>query len=132
MISMADPEQDDPTRHVPPPTGCVLWRQPEFVAAAKDRFEAVEVFVDESHFSRTLVKCRECGQLYFSQFYEEVDWDDGDDPQYSTYVPVAAPEQIAALKQSSIFEVWLYSPRLQYDFPKGAKAPTVRWIGKDF
>jgi hypothetical protein len=128
---MAESEPDDATKRVRPPTQCVLWRQPELVAAAKDRFEPVETFVDDSHFHRALLKCRECGQLYFSQFYEEVDWDDGDDAQYTTYVPVATREQIAALKQSSMFDVWLYSPRLQRDYPSGAKAATVGWIGKE-
>lgn len=30
-----------------------------------DRFEVIETFIDESHLIRSLLKCREGGQLYF-------------------------------------------------------------------
>jgi len=131
---MADPDPQPPlleARRLRPPVQCTLWSNPELIGAAKDRFEAVETFVDESHLHRSLLKCRECGQLYFSEFYEMVDWDDGDDAQYTAYVPVETAAEIDALKQAGVMEILFYTPRLQRDFPKGAKAATVRWIGKD-
>jgi len=96
---MADPDPQPPlleARRLRPPVQCTLWSNPELIGAAKDRFEAVETFVDESHLHRSLLKCRECGQLYFSEFYEMVDWDDGDDAQYTAYVPVETPAEIDA------------------------------------
>ena len=87
--------------------------------------------IDESHLHRSLLKCRECGQLYFSEFYEMVDWDDGDDAQYTAYVPVETPAEIDALKRAGVMEILFYTPRLQRDFPKGAKAARVCWISKD-
>jgi hypothetical protein len=131
---MADPDPQPPlpeARRLRPPVRCTLWSNPELIAAAGDRFEAVGTFVDESHLHRGLLKCRECGQLYFSEFYEMVDWDDGDDAQYTTYVPVETAAEIDALKQAGVMEILFYTPRLQRDFPKGAKAARVRWIGKD-
>ena len=34
-------------------------------------------------------------------------------------------------KQAGVMEILFYTPRLQRDFPKGAKAARVCWIGKD-
>jgi hypothetical protein len=111
------------------PTQCAFWTKPELVlGAAKDRFERLETVVDESHWWRYLLKCRECGQLYFYEFYETIDWEDGEDPQYSTYIPVETAAEIETLKTTSPFSLLQFSPRLQRDFPKGAKAPTVRWV----
>jgi hypothetical protein len=71
------------------PTHCVLWETPELVVNRRmeDCFELLDTYADDSHLSRRLLKCRECGQLYFVEFYEEIDWLDGKDPQYVTYIP---------------------------------------------
>src|SRR5580704_14008283 len=64
------------------PTQCILWDNPEMVnISAKVSFECVEEIIEESHFSRSVFKCCECGQLYFYEFYEVVDWKDGNDKQ---------------------------------------------------
>jgi hypothetical protein len=44
---------------------------------------------------------------------------------------VGRAEEVEALKNADAMEVLLYVPRRQGDFPTGAKAATVRWIGKD-
>ena len=93
-------------------------------------FDVIEVFVDESHIKRRLVKCKECGQLYFDEFYEEIDWLYGDDPQYITLLPVSSKEDIEKLKKASVTELTRFTPRLQKDFPKDADKPKVYWIGK--
>ena len=111
------------------PTQCVLWKKPKLAQRPKEEgFELVEFYVDESHWRRYLLKCRECGQLYFYEFYETIDWEDGDDPQYWTYIPVEMDAEIETLKKTSPFELLQFSPRLRSDFPKGAKAPTVYWV----
>jgi hypothetical protein len=111
---------------LPAPTGCVLWNDP---AAARKRFaemfEALETYDDDGHLTRTLYRCRECGQLYFHEWYEWIDWDHGNDKQYSTMLPVQTAEQIAALKATNIFELLRYVPRLQWD--RGIP----EWVGRD-
>jgi hypothetical protein len=58
------------------PTQGVLWEHPELVLEPlKDRFERIDTYVDESHLMRFLLKCRECGQLYFFELYEEINWE---------------------------------------------------------
>ena len=114
-----------------PPEQCVLWREPELVGLQPaERFELVETIADSSHASRAVLRCRECGQLYLYDFREEVDWEKGDDPQSTTYVPLRGPEDIERLRGASSLELMACSPRLERDFPKGAKEASVRWVGK--
>lgn len=113
------------------PTQCIFWKKDELQSEdLRCAFDVVESYIDESHLSRCLLKCRECGQLYFFEFYEWIDWEGGDDPQYSKYIPVEANDEIETLKKSSPIELLQFSPRLQKDFPKDADKPRVFWIGK--
>jgi hypothetical protein len=113
------------------PTQCVLWEKPELVyGTMKERFELIATYISESHLWRYLLKCRECGQLYFFQFYEEIDWDDGDDPQYSMYIPVETDEEVEVLSKTSPLELLEYTPRLTSAHPKGAKERQLYWVGK--
>lgn len=48
----------------------------------------IKEYIEESHLFRRLVQCKECGQLFFFEFYEWIDWTNGDDPQYWTWIPV--------------------------------------------
>ena len=101
------------------PTQCVLWENPGRVAGEfAEFFEEIESYEDSNHLTRSLYKCRECGQLYFHEWYEWVDWDQGNDKQYSTLVPVQTQDEIAALKQTTIFTLMCYFPRLQFDRAK--------------
>lgn len=115
------------------PVQCHLWTNDNVCRddLDYDNLELIETFVDESHFSRWLVQCKECGQLYFKEFYEEIDWIDGDDPQYVTYVPVKNEDEIEKLKKTNIFEIMLFQPCLRKDYPKGAEKPKVYWLGKN-
>jgi hypothetical protein len=117
-----EPVQIVELRH---PTQCVLWENPERIAGKFGEFlDEIEAYEDSSHLTRSLYKCRECGQLYFHEWWEWVDWDHGNDKQYSTLIPVQTPEDIQALKQTTTFELMTYFPRLQFDGYKPA------WIGK--
>lgn len=124
--------QPDTTRYrFAEPRQCIYWENPEQVRGVmQQRFELIETYQDQSHQRRYLLRCRECGQLYFFEFHEQVDWADGDDPQFSQYVPVSTPEEAAALAALNEFGVQLAAPALCIDFPKDATAPLVYWRGK--
>ena len=109
------------------PIRCILWKSPELVEPAAVRFEPVATYDDTNHWSRALLKCRECGQLYFYEFYEQTDWDCGDDPQ-STYIPIETEAEIETLKSQPPLGLLQFVPRLQKDFPKNAKTPHIGWI----
>ena len=114
------------------PTQCVLWHEPDRIQTGlRDLLDLVETYLDDSHWSRSLLRCRECGQLYFYEFYEVVDWEGGDDASYSTLIPLADANAAEALKTTSPVELLQFVPRLQWDYPREAKAASVRWIGKD-
>jgi len=111
------------------PTQCVLWDKPELVLEPVGQlFELLETYEEESHFWRYLLKCRECSQLYFYEFYEEIDWEKGNDSQQSTYIPVNSQEEVETLKMKSSFELQQCFPRLQKDLPRDAEHPTARWL----
>jgi hypothetical protein len=112
------------------PVQCILWKRPELAdGVMKENFELLETIVHESHWWRYLLKCRECGQRYFFEFYEEIDWEEGNDPQYSTLIAVETDEEIETLKRASPFELLEFSPRLVRSFPGSAKKPTTGWVG---
>jgi hypothetical protein len=123
---------DTMQRRFPKPTQCAYWQNPELVRAApmKEGFELIETYADESHLLRYLLKCRECGQLYFFEFYEWVDWEHGNDPQYSKYIPVPTVEDAQMLQKATQAELLLFSPSLNIDFPRDAESPTIYWAGK--
>ena len=111
--------------HLHKPTQCVLWEQPNRIAGKfVELLEEVESYEDGSHLTRSLYKCRECGQLYFHEWYEWVDWKEGKDKIYTTLIPVQTPAEIEALKQTDNFTLLMYFPRLQLD---GGKP---RWMVK--
>ena len=58
-----------------------------------DSLERIEDLLDESHLHYSVEKCKTCGQLFFFEFLEFVDWANGDDPQYLTWVPIKTMEE---------------------------------------
>jgi hypothetical protein len=83
----------------------------------------VEVYEDSNHLTRSLYRCRECGQLYFHEWYEWLDWKRGNGRQYSTLVPAQTSEEIAMLEQTSTFSLMTLYPWSRFD---GAKP---KWVG---
>jgi hypothetical protein len=67
---------------------------------------------------------------FISTSSTKIDWVGGEDPQYVTYIPVETEAEIEVLRKCTPSDLCLHFPRLQKDFPKGAKEPTVRWVGK--
>lgn len=114
------------------PTQCHLWQAETLTSEdLHGAFETVEEFGEEdTHFRRALLRCRDCGQLYYYEFYEWIDWEGGNDPQYRTWIPVESREEIDTLNQTSQFSLLKFAPRLQSDFPKDADQPKVFWVGR--
>lgn len=97
------------------PIQCQLWSMEKITGDDLD-FTHVQTYVDTSHFSRSLLRCKECGQLYYSEFYEIVDWENGNDDIYSTYIPIEYDEGVInELNNRSPFELLGVYPKLQWD-----------------
>lgn len=83
---------------------------------AHTEFIKVKSLIREDHLFRYILKCNRCGQFYLFEFYETIDWEKGNDPQYKTYVPVKTVEEAEKLSKKSLFELNKVTPRLQSDF----------------
>jgi hypothetical protein len=93
--------------------------------------KTVETYEEDSHLTHKLVRCRRCQQLYFYEFYEEIDWRAGNDPQYRTLIPVADRESAEMLSRLSPFELVAY-PAIHMDFPREAQtAQPPYWANRN-
>ncbi len=102
----------------------VLWQDIGRIRGKlSDILDEVERYEDSSHMARSLYKCRECGQLYFFEWWEWVDWDKGNDKMYSTLLPVQTKEEGEALNRTNVYELMTYIPRVQWDGGEPA------WVG---
>jgi len=112
------------------PTQCHLWQAKTL--AAKDLygcFEQIqELGEEDTHHRRALLRCKSCGQLYLYEFYEWIDWEGGNDPQYRTWIPVESREEAEELNKADYIGLLKFSPRLQSDLPKDAHWPKVFWV----
>ena len=111
------------------PAQCHLWQAETLTM--KDLLEAltaVETFLDEPHQTRDLRKCKTCGQLYFHEFLDWIDWQKGDDPQCQTFIPVDSKNDIGPLLRADEFSLQSFSPRLLADYPKGAESCRIHWV----
>jgi len=83
--------------------------------------------VDDPHFLVSLRHCRRCGQVFVSIFTEFVDWEDGDDAQYSDVVPVTPAEAATVLEQGEQVDLRYLGSlgegrrRLSSDWPTGGE-----------
>lgn len=98
-------------------------------ALSPESFTLLRTYRDDSHHIQRLLQCKDCGQLYFYDFAEEIDWAQGDDPQYRTFIPVLSAAEARRLSRLPPSGLAALVPRIQVDWPAGEAAPTVRRIG---
>ena len=84
--------------------------------------DLVKVYFQESHHSRKLYRCKECGQLYLYEFNEEVDYVGGNDPQFYRYVPVEDEAAAELLSKAPQLEVECRYG-IHIDWPSDAESP---------
>jgi hypothetical protein len=106
-----------------PPTQCALWKTPQLIND-QSFFQGLETFSEEDHWRLFLLKCRECGQLYIYNFYEEIDFSGGEDTLEVSYIPVETDEEIETLKHAGVPEIHWVFPRLVKD------SGNVAWLMK--
>jgi hypothetical protein len=112
---------------------CALWKDPEATVAKglKEQFELQETYFKDSHWWRYLLACRGCGRLYIFEFWEEIDWQSGNDPQFTTWVPVAEAKDISVAHTEPSGSLRSFVPRLCKDWPKDEKRPRIYWVTGD-
>lgn len=113
---------------IQPPTDCLLWKKPELVRGNwPGLFDRMSIYVEEEHEIRRLLQCRECGQLYFYEFHEEIDWVDGEDSQYRRFIPVPNDNDARELSSLAHCALLTIAPALCFDYPKEAAEPRIYW-----
>lgn len=85
------------------PEKCHLWTALPTGEELVNAFEHVKTFRDDYHHTRDLKKCKACGQLYFCEFYEQIDFRDGDDREYYCFIPADSFETADKLNNLSRF-----------------------------
>ena len=100
---------------------------------AKAQFKREDPLIHESHFLIVILTCTKCTQRLILVFTEEIDWVDGEDPQYSTLMPLTQQEALDLNHlEDSLLEPELNSlapnrRSLRCDFPKGVEKPNLYW-----
>ncbi len=115
-------------------TGCENCWPATAEAAWKARCQLghTKELIDESHYHVMIMACAQCGQKYLSVFTEMIDWQEGDDAQYWTSVPVTESEATnlaqrgAELTEDEINETGASKQALCRDYPTGGN-PAVYW-----
>ena len=113
------------------PNECHLYHhRPLTAELIRASLAPVKEYTDDLHLIRSLLRCSECGQLYFHEFFEIVDWVNGNDAQYSSWIPVADEASADQLSLLSPMELNAYGG-IHVDFPSGADEPTAPyWTGR--
>lgn len=113
------------------PIKCHLWTKETLVPSDFYSLKEVERYRDGSHFIRQLMRCSICGQYYYKEFLEHIDWVGGNDPQYRTYIPIKYDQKvIKRLNALDELDIHRVSPRLLDDWGADDERK-IRWIGKD-
>ncbi len=109
-----------------PPSAEGAWQ-------ARERLEHEEDIINESHYHVMILTCPSCAQRFISIFSEEIDWVNGEDPQYWTVMPLTQAEVVdlirrgGSLSEGKLMELAPGRRSLQRDFAKAADKPSVFW-----
>lgn len=118
---------------IPVPKHCHLF-SPDITQEETSRpnFETIKDYpeqkqLDADDCKRALLKCSRCGQLYFYEFLEWIDWDGGNDPQYRTFIPVKSEDDSDYINGLTSIEIFAFQPRLQVSWPND-EPQTIEWV----
>lgn len=108
--------------------GCTeCWQQD--ATAVTSAFCALKIdtyLIDESHYIVTIRHCLKCSQKFLSLMTEIVDYVDGDDPQYRTFMPITTDESEKLIQlgdfitNKHLASIGIGRRSLRWDYPKGA------------
>ena len=80
-----------------------------------------------NHWWRDLLRCRSCGQLYFHEFFERIDWENGADPQHHVFIPVSGRAQALPFGAMPPGSVRPDRRHLRKDWPSDRPRPFAYW-----
>lgn len=90
-------------------------------------FESIKVYSEDDHFMRRLIKYKPTEELFFYEFNEEVDYVNGNDPQYRTYILVKDEQEADEINKLDFLQILKITPRLIDDW-RADDTRTTKWI----
>lgn len=105
-----------------------MWSEPLTWEMLHDALGNLKTYRKDYHHTRQLKRCATCGQLYFHEFYEEVDHRDGEDRQYFIFIPVDNIKVADEVNKLTRFELTSLPGICKYSPPYDAEP---YWINKD-
>lgn len=106
------------------PKNCHLWCDQNLNREIlNEDLEEIDLLIDESHLIRKILRCKECGQLYFYEFFELVDYKEGNDAQFWKWIPVTSEKEAEEINKM-IPPRLLRIPGIRIDFPMNASQPS--------
>jgi len=116
------------------PTQCHLWTieklRPEDI---RESLRCLETWTNESHVSKSLCRCKDCGELYVEVWYEVIDWAQGNDEMFTVYIPVKNAQEIELVKKAlpppMSLDLLALSPRINRYWHGGTEM--VAWVGRN-
>jgi hypothetical protein len=96
---------------------------------ATRHFVVTERLIGESHLGVSLRRCPGCDGDWLVVFTERIDWKDGEDPQYVTYVPVTRAESDALDSENALEQARRFGDGrrfLVFDWPSDGER-SVAW-----
>lgn len=106
---------------------CHLWSEKLTKEMLLKAFETVKNYSDNYHNSRDLMKCKKCGLLYFSEYIEIVNFGEGNDNEYYSFIPVSSIEEADKLNELSELELTNYLG-IRLNFPPYNSTPF--WLNR--
>ena len=99
----------------------------ERIREARREFKLIKSLTEETHLFKRILKCNKCGQIYLYVFFETIDWERPNEPQFTTFIPVKNKKEAEELNNKTVFELNYMIPRLQHrtlhDDPG-----TIEWV----
>ena len=103
---------------------CHLWNNENLTKEELlSSLEVLNTYSDDADLIRKLLQCKVCKQLYFYEFLEYRDYENGKDPSYRTWIPVKNIDIANKLSTARSFDLLQYSS-IRIDFPADATAPS--------
>ena len=106
------------------PKKCHLWNNQNLKHDDLIKsLNTIKIFEDDAHLIRKVLKCKICNQLYFYEMVEYIDYKNGKDPIYRTWIPIKNINTAVKLSKLSSLSFLTYSS-IRIDFPEDIEKPT--------
>lgn len=91
-------------------------------------FVFIRDYLDQGHVVSSLVRCIDCGQLYFYEHHSDTNGDLEDEDMYTFLVPIAKVSEDKVLESQAPLELLAKEPRLEWEIKNGEER--IGWVNR--